>query len=301
MRVILLQNVSVNEGLTNGAIGTIISCHNKTVKVQFNHKLRFITRTTIGNAKQIPLRMAYGMTACKIQGQDINDSVCVDGTGMKLSEVYTSITRSKYRNQLQFRNISTTTFKLLAPHSFQAEMRQRDIFSNCPPYWNPPQPNHLRFSYAFTKHTPHYNGINYMLLHTAIFRKSDVILLVNPSKFTQPFITASHQSAHIQKKIVSICDNNRILIIGARSTSQNYRRAQFHYRMNENITFTLTFKQPDITDTTLQLQFPDYKTWTQTPSTFKLLHVTGATIIEKMKKPIDILQMEQLETIDFIY
>lgn len=89
-RVICLVNLDVRRGLTNGAIGKVISCKKRYILCQFNKKTFKIRRyrwTNIGGFSQFvqfPLRLAFGITSFKVQGKTFHDLVVrVDGKGEK--------------------------------------------------------------------------------------------------------------------------------------------------------------------------------------------------------------------------
>lgn len=291
MRVILLTNIQVNEGLTNGAIGIITACTESTVTVKFNEHERCINRCNMGNVSQIPLRMAYGMTACKVQGQDIKHFVRVDGKGMYSSEIYTSLSRCQSRDQLKFRSITPTMFESMKPHHFQSIIREIDIFKQQPTYWNPPENQYLRISYAIIKYLNQQPGQHFLMLHTAFIRESHLIIIIAENPLTKELLKQYYQiGLNYNKQIV--IRKNKYIIYGAHSLSVNYQKNHYHYKLKENLTFTLQIGCYSQTSTNFQLQFP-LPLQENSPA---LLH--NATIKKRLTKPIDILGIASLETID---
>lgn len=120
-KVVLLMNLNVKRGLTNGALGQVHSCSRKSVTVKFGNKNHCIRRIPYRNPKgfryfsQIPLRLAYGLTSYKVQGQTLKGHVRVDGKHMSRSEVIVSMSRACVRNQLRWRRINTELFRMTGP------------------------------------------------------------------------------------------------------------------------------------------------------------------------------------------
>lgn len=289
MRVILLHNISVTKGFTNGAIGTIRNCHSNAIEVQFKQGSKIIKRQNINERMQIPLRMAYGMTACKVQGQEIQHLVRVDGLNMKNSEIYTSLSRCRNRHQLEFRNITKSQFEMLHPHNYENYMRQKDIFHHLPRYWNLPHSDHIRISYAFIQQTRNNNGRLLLLLHTAILRESNIIILTSTAKFTQRFTEewkqlATHHNRHHAQRIGS-----QLLVWGAKITKQ-INSTQFDFKLTEKITFSIHFGAQKSSSTNFQIQYSNNE-WDR-----PIFH--NCSIQQHLTKPFDVLNIQELETND---
>ena len=69
----------------------------------------------IKNFQQFPLRLAYGLTVYKVQGQTITGRVFIDGKGFTRQLLYVALTRVKHRKQLFLRNINWDLMRQKGP------------------------------------------------------------------------------------------------------------------------------------------------------------------------------------------
>lgn len=120
-RVILCKNISVKDGLINGACGVIEKfIGDKTVVVRFDNGLvENISKITwevlnkgvlIATRNQIPLRLAYAITIHKSQGQTL-DKACIDFNKIFApGQAYVALSRLRSLDGLYCKGISKSKF-----------------------------------------------------------------------------------------------------------------------------------------------------------------------------------------------
>jgi len=105
-RVMLVKNLSVNEGLINGALGTIIEIKNTEITVKFDSGLRkIITKAKweiqdpftkdVLTAKQFPLILAYSITIHKSQSLSLEKANIYLEKCFCENQIYVALSRVK--------------------------------------------------------------------------------------------------------------------------------------------------------------------------------------------------------------
>ena len=113
-KVMLLKNLDVSKGLVNGAIGYCLDFIDDYILCDFNgqevriEKEKFTEKDgdiEIATRWQYPLKLAYGLTVHKSQGQTLNDIVLYEPNHMKQAgQFYTAISRTKKYEMLHITN-----------------------------------------------------------------------------------------------------------------------------------------------------------------------------------------------------
>lgn len=119
-----MVNTDVNKGLVNGALGTVLSCSDRRISIAINNQTIAIRRASISCRNQFrslsyflqfPLRLAYGLTSYKVQGQTLCNTVCIDALGMNRYHYYVAFSRSQSLSQLNHINVNPTVLRSTGP------------------------------------------------------------------------------------------------------------------------------------------------------------------------------------------
>jgi hypothetical protein len=143
-QVMLLKNVSVDEGLVNGSVGVVVKMHSESVEVKFttgethaieSHKweLKQIEDDGLGNMlpkliaarKQIPLRLAYSATAHKMQGATLDRAELSINDAFACGMVYVGLSR--------VRNLGSLRLNSFNPNKIMVNQKCLDFYNETPP------------------------------------------------------------------------------------------------------------------------------------------------------------------------
>jgi ATP-dependent DNA helicase PIF1 len=122
-RVMLLRNISIQEGLVNGALGTIIDFVNGGLPfVKFDHldypvvvdsvKWETNVGTEKGSATQLPLVVAYASSIHKVQGLTLTSAYLDLGNCFCNHQVYVALSRVKSIDGLKLLSFDSKKIKI---------------------------------------------------------------------------------------------------------------------------------------------------------------------------------------------
>lgn len=119
-QVMLLVNLSIDEGLANGSIGVVEELTETTILVNFSghyHRMEPHLWTLsnkgerLAQREQYPLRLAYALTTHKAQGLTLDSAVCHLDQVDEYGQAYVAVSRVKNLNGLYLRGTTPTSFK----------------------------------------------------------------------------------------------------------------------------------------------------------------------------------------------
>jgi len=102
-QVMLLKNVDLGQGLANGSLGEVISTSPVSVTVKFTNGITWEVErekfeisngdSVLASRNQIPLRLAYAITAHKVQGMTLDRVFCRLHRAFECGQAYVAISR----------------------------------------------------------------------------------------------------------------------------------------------------------------------------------------------------------------
>jgi len=108
-RVMMIKNVSVEEGLVNGAVGTVVDFENGLPVVKFDNGVQRVVNYSdweleVGNAKvkasQVPLMLCWGITVHKVQSLTLDRAVMDLADCFCHGQIYVALSRLRNLDNL---------------------------------------------------------------------------------------------------------------------------------------------------------------------------------------------------------
>jgi ATP-dependent exoDNAse (exonuclease V) alpha subunit len=128
-QVMLLTNLDVNKGLVNGSVGVVRSYAETGVRVDFRGQVIVVEENersikeqeathegikykTVAQRTQIPLKLAYAVTAHKAQGCTLDRAVIDMGEAFAAGQVYTALSRVRNIESLSITSLPAEAIRV---------------------------------------------------------------------------------------------------------------------------------------------------------------------------------------------